>query len=54
MPPSARRATTLTLERAEDAADELLLLIRDSFVPAFSTLENTLREKLENTEGDWE
>ena len=30
----------------EDKIDELLLLIRDSFTPAFSVLERTLREKL--------
>lgn len=29
----------------EEAADELLLLIRDSFTAAFETLEKTLREK---------
>ena len=30
----------------EDKIDELLLLIRDSFTPAFSVPERTLREKL--------
>ena len=30
----------------EDSADELLLLIRDSFIPAFSELKYTLEKKL--------
>lgn len=30
----------------EDRIDELLLLIRDSFLPAFSALEGTLKDKL--------
>ncbi len=30
----------------EDKIDEMLLLIRDSFTPAFSALANTLREKM--------
>jgi nucleotidyltransferase substrate binding protein (TIGR01987 family) len=34
----------------EDEIDEMLLLIRDSFIPAFVTLEETLRKKLENAE----
>ena len=34
----------------EDKIDELLLLIRDSFTPAFSVLERTLREKLTQAE----
>lgn len=34
----------------EDAVDELLLLIRDSFIPAFTELEQTLQEKLAETE----
>lgn len=37
----------------EDAIDEMLLLIRDSFTPAFVTLENTLKEKLNEVGGDW-
>ena len=37
----------------EDAIDEMLLLIRDSFTPAFVTLENTLKEKLDEVGGDW-
>lgn len=30
----------------EDEIDELLILIRDSFIPAFAKLEKTLQEKL--------
>ena len=37
----------------EDSIDELLLLIRDSFIPAFVTLEKQLREKLVEAESDW-
>ena len=37
---------------AEDEIDEILLLIRDSFIPAFVALEQTLREKLAEVEGD--
>lgn len=38
----------------ENQIDDLLLLIRDSFIPAFITLEKHLQEKLAETEGDWE
>ena len=37
----------------EDDVDELILLIRDSFTPAFEMLEKTLREKLEEAGSDW-
>lgn len=37
----------------EDEIDEMLLLIRDSFLPAFILLEETLRKKLEEAENDW-
>ena len=33
--------------------DEMLLLIRDSFLPAFILLEETLKKKLEEAENDW-
>ena len=36
----------------DDEIDEMLLLIRDSFTPAFAVLEKVLREKLEETGGD--
>lgn len=38
---------------SEDEIDEMLLLIRDSFIPAFAALENTLKKKIDETEGDW-
>ena len=37
----------------EEKIDELLLMIRDSFIPAFEKLEKTLRDKLEEAGGDW-
>lgn len=37
----------------EQEVDEMILLIRDSFIPAFVTLEKTLREKLAEAESDW-
>lgn len=37
----------------KDKIDEMVLLIRDSFIPAFSALEKTLQEKLKETENDW-
>ena len=37
----------------EQEVDEMILLIRDSFIPAFVALEKTLREKLAEAEGDW-
>ena len=30
----------------EDEVDEMIMLIRDSFIPAFTELEETLQEKL--------
>ena len=37
----------------EEAVDELLLLIRDSFIPALIDLRDTLNAKLTETEEDW-
>ena len=37
----------------EQEVDEMILLIRDSFIPAFVALEKTLREKLADAESDW-
>lgn len=37
----------------EDEVDEMLLLIRDSFTPAFAALEKTLREKVDEIVDDW-
>ena len=38
----------------EQEVDERILLIRDSFIPAFVGLEKTLRSKLEEVKNDWE
>lgn len=37
----------------DDEIDEMVLLIRDSFIPAFSVLKHTLEKKLEEADGDW-
>ena len=37
----------------EQEVDEMILLIRDSVIPAFVTLEKTLKEKLAEAESDW-
>ena len=37
----------------EDEVDEMILLIRDSFIPAFSVLKDTLMKKMEEAESDW-
>lgn len=37
----------------EGGIDEMLLLIRDSFTPAFTALEKLLREKLNKAGSDW-
>ena len=37
----------------EQEVDEMILLIRDSFIPAFVSLEKTLKEKLAEAESDW-
>ena len=37
----------------EDEIDELILLIRDSCIPAFTVLKDTLVKKLEEAESDW-
>lgn len=36
-----------------DKVDEMLLLIRDSFIPAFIALEETLKNKLDEAGEDW-
>lgn len=37
----------------EQEVDEVILLIRDSFIPAFGVLEKTLKSKLEEVKEDW-
>lgn len=38
----------------KDEIDEMILLIRDSFIPAFIVLENTLKNKLDKADSEWE
>ena len=45
------RARGTNTER--DEIDEMILLIRDSFLPAFAILEETLKAKLKEAENDW-
>ena len=47
-----KRNTSVHIYSEEDV-DELILLIHDSFIPAFSALEKTLNEKLSETEEEW-
>ena len=37
-----------------DEVDEMIVLIRDSFIPAFVVLENLLKAKLDGIDEDWE
>ena len=37
----------------EEEEDELILLIRDSFIPAFTALKDTLARKLDEAESNW-
>ena len=37
----------------EEEVDELILLIRDSFIPAFNVLKDTLIKKLDEAESDF-
>ena len=48
-----KKRNTLVHIYDEDEADEMLLLIRDSFIPAFLVLEETLRNKLREAGDDW-
>ena len=38
----------------EDEVDEMIVLIRDSFIPAFTVLKDTLVKKLLEADGNWE
>ena len=38
----------------EEDIDEVLLLIKDSFIPEFVALEETLKKKLDKAKEDWE
>lgn len=48
-----KKRNTLVHIYDEDAIDEMLLLIRDSFIPAFVVLEETLRTKFEEVAAEW-
>ena len=37
----------------EDEVDEMILLIRDSFISAFTVLKDTLVKKLDEAESSW-
>ena len=37
----------------EDEIDEMILLIRDSFIPVFKDLKGTLTKKLDEVGNDW-
>ena len=38
----------------EEEIDEMIMLIRDSFLPAFTELEKILKEKLAEAENSWD
>lgn len=38
----------------EDEVDEMILLVRDSFIPAFADLEKSLTDKLKEVGEDWD
>lgn len=48
-----KRNTSVYIYNQEEI-DEMLLLIRDSFLPAFLELERTLKNKLQEAEEEWE
>ena len=48
-----KKRNTLVHIYDEDRADEMVLLIRDSFIPAFVVLETILRNKLREAENEW-
>ncbi len=37
----------------EDEVDEMIMMIRDSFIPAFTVLKDALLKKLNEAESDW-
>ena len=48
-----KRNTSVHIDNEEEI-DEMILLIRDSFIPAFAVLEETLQKKLQEAESDWQ
>jgi len=49
---SKKRNTSVHIYN-EDEVDEMIMLIRDSFIPAFITLKDMLVKKLDEAESDW-
>ena len=47
-----KRSTSVYIYN-EDEVDEMILLIRDSFIPAFTALKDTLVKKLDEAESSW-
>ena len=47
-----KRNTSVHIYNEEDV-DEMILLIRDSFIPVFIVLKETLIKKLDEAECDW-
>mgnify|MGYP002679821233 CR=1 FL=1 len=48
-----KKRTTSVHIYNEDEVDEMIMLIRDSFIPAFIVLKDTLVKKLNEAESDW-
>ena len=48
-----KRNTSVHIYNDEEV-DELILLIRDSFIPALTALKDTLVKKLDEAESNWE
>ena len=48
-----KKRNTLVHIYNEDEIDEMLLLIRDSFTPAFVALEKSLKKKADEVDADW-
>ena len=49
---SKKRNTSVHIYNEEEV-DELILLIRDSFIPALTALKDTLARKLDEAESNW-
>ena len=47
-----KRSTSVYIYN-EDEVDEMILLIRDSFIPTFTVLKDTLVKKLDEAESSW-
>ena len=47
-----KRSTSVYIYN-EDEVDEMILLIRDSFIPAFTVLKDTLVKQLDEAESSW-